>query len=306
VSDARLRNLERELTLDPARVDLVLEHARLLERAGRADEALASLDLAWRLGRQDLEAELGALLAARSVTHGTLTYRYIPAGPFLMGSERGDSDEAPAHIVRLSAFYMAERLLRWSDFDGWDASLPLEDSGFTPEEVRSMPYWRDQLVSGLSFHRVQLVLAGLGTSAGGRPGLRPPTEAQWERVRRARVLTPGRNVYGVDVGVGVTGDGSPNAEWTSDFYDSTSYDRAARLDPTGPTLGEDIAVRGAFDGPAFVKRATYRESVDRDGNFEAFERTTKFLGLFEGRGAGRRLPPVMGLHLRPCFPAAPA
>lgn len=298
MSDARLRNLERELTLDPASADLVVEHARLLERAGRADDALAALDLAWRLGKQEVESELRDLLVARRVTHGSLTYCYVPAGPFLMGSERGDSDEAPAHIVRLSAFYMAERLLRWSDLEGWS-------SGLTPDEVRNMPYWRDQRVSGLSFHRVQVVLAGLSDSLAGRAGLRLPTEAQWERVRRGRNLTPGKNIYGVDVGFGADG-AAPNAEWTSDFYDSTTYDRSSRQDPTGPSLGEDLAVRGAFDGPAYVKRATYRESVDRDGNFEAFEKTAKLFGLFEGRGAGRRLPTLAGLHLRPCFPAASA
>lgn len=287
MSDARLRNLERELTLDPARLDLVEEHARLLDRAGRQDEALAALDLAWRLGRQDLEAELRDLLAARRVTLGSVTYCYIPAGPFLMGCERGDADEAPAHVVRLSAFYMAERTLLWSDLEGW--------SGLDPTEVRNMPYWRGQHATTLPFDRARAALTALSRGLGGRPSLRLPTEAQWERARRAGVLTPGRNVYGVDAGLG--------AEWTSDFYDSTYYDHSARHDPTGPALGEDLVARGAFEGPEFVRRATYRESVDRDGNFEAVERVTKFFGLYEARGAARRLQQTTGVRLRPCFPA---
>ena len=47
------------------------------------------------------------------VEHG-ITFRYIPAGPFLMGSTTGDPDEQPVHQVELDEFWLAETPMSWS------------------------------------------------------------------------------------------------------------------------------------------------------------------------------------------------
>lgn len=289
MSDARLRNLERELLLDPAHMDLHAEHARVLERAGRADEALAALDLAWRLGRLDLEPELRERLQARRVVEGGLGFRYIPAGPFLMGSDAGDSDEAPAHLVRLSAFHVAERVVIWGDLESW--------SGLRGHDEHMLRYSRDRAVTSFAFNRVQDALIGLSESRRpGKPRYQLLTEAQWERVRRVSLLGAGAaSIYGIDVG--------DPPEWTADFYDSTTYDRGPCQDPAGPPGGEDLVVRGSFPGASFVQRATYRESADAAGSFEGHDRAHPWKAAGLRRHAARRLPSLMGIAFRPAFGA---
>ncbi|GAA1036488.1 formylglycine-generating enzyme family protein [Virgisporangium ochraceum] len=53
--------------------------------------------------------------------HG-IRFRYVPAGPFLMGSEHGDPDERPVHEVTLDAYWLSETPVSWStycDLMGW-------------------------------------------------------------------------------------------------------------------------------------------------------------------------------------------
>ena len=144
--------------------------------------------------------------------------------------------------------------MRWGDLEGWD--------GLTErEQAIRFPGSRDTVITTYVFDEVRPALAALSRRSGDDPSYRLPTEAQWERVRRASVLPHGRHVYGVDV--------LRVVEWTRDFYDSTTYDREARADPVGPPEGEHRVVRGAFEGPSFVQRATYRESANELGEFDA-------------------------------------
>jgi hypothetical protein len=290
MSDARLRNLERELVLDPARADLHEEHGRLLARAGRADEALAALDLAFRLGRGDLELELVELLFARRVREGPLELAYVPAGPFVMGSDEGDEDERPAHLVRLAAFHVSLAPLRWGDVEPW--------TGLSPAQRARLPHGRERPAE-LAHEEARRCLAALAAlHRPGRPAYALPTEAQWERVRRAALLTPGRCIYGVETGP---------PEWARDFYDSTAYgDGAPRLDPTGPAAGEDLVVRGVVEPTLpFTARATYRESADAAGNYEGVAKALPRAQLHRTPGA-LRLPALVGIGLRACAPASSA
>lgn len=88
MTDDALRATERALVTEPADLELRRRHARLLQRAGQAERALSALDLAWRLGADELWDELKAALDARAVRAGGLELRYIPAGPFVMGEGR--------------------------------------------------------------------------------------------------------------------------------------------------------------------------------------------------------------------------
>ena len=61
--------------------------------------------------------------------HG-ITFRYVPAGTFRMGSETGDSDERPVHPVSVPAFWLSETTISWALYNklmGWD------ERGFPPK-----------------------------------------------------------------------------------------------------------------------------------------------------------------------------
>jgi formylglycine-generating enzyme required for sulfatase activity len=99
--------------------------ARELLAQGQPRAAATAYDRAFGLAPDD--AEIGAarrtLLDQLAVVEHGIVFRYIPAGCFLMGSERGDPDEAPVHPVRLSDFWMAETPISWAkhcELMGWE------------------------------------------------------------------------------------------------------------------------------------------------------------------------------------------
>jgi formylglycine-generating enzyme required for sulfatase activity len=296
VSDEALRRIERELATLPAELDLRRQHAQVLLRMGRADEGLAALDLAWRLGAEELWDELQARLAERAIeVDESLTLRYVPAGPFAMGSDELDADCAPVHLVELSAFYVAERplcrgsLLEWEQcpeylrrFGGGHESEiahygMFASGGFFPQSDHAAA---QSAVEFLSQTKTPPGLMGRYSVI---------SEAQWERVFRAEYLRPdGANPYGVRR----AGARTP-PEWTLDRYDADYYDTSPRRDPPGSDKGKLFVVRGVrLPDPVF---AIYREAAKPDGRFQ--------LG---GRIMGRDVSNEEGIAMRPVFlPLAP-
>jgi formylglycine-generating enzyme required for sulfatase activity len=109
--------------------------AQELEQAGHPDGAASVYDRAFgidpSLARiREARAQLLDRLAV--VEHG-LCFRYVPAGPFLMGSRDGDPDEQPLHPVWLDPFWLAQTPISWADhcrLMGWLAppnGMPPED-----------------------------------------------------------------------------------------------------------------------------------------------------------------------------------
>jgi formylglycine-generating enzyme required for sulfatase activity len=87
-----------------------------LESAGNLEGAATVHDRAFGLAPEEPEivaARASLLDRLRVVEHG-LTFRYIPAGPFLMGSREGEPDEQPLHPVWLSPFWMTEVPVSWA------------------------------------------------------------------------------------------------------------------------------------------------------------------------------------------------
>lgn len=250
MTDDALRAIERALVTAPADLELRRRHARALQRAGApAERTLSALDLAWRLGADELWDELQDGLAGRALRLGEIELRYVPAGPFVLGGDDGDEDEGPARLVELAAFHVASELL-------------------VPGQVRESPGWAPWMdgaghypinawTHGRALQLVEAV-AALARAAGlpGRVGL--ISEARWERVARAALLRDdARSPYGVDPG--------PMLEWTADTYHPDAYALAAPRDPLEGRPGPLRVVRG----PPLPEphRSRYREAAGANGLF---------------------------------------
>ncbi len=106
---------------DP-REALVLADA-FLER-GEPRRAAAALDRAYGLSPKDPDVarQRQAVLDGLEIVEHGLRFRFVPGGPFLMGSADGDPDERPAHLARTGDFWIADVPLTWAaycDLMGW-------------------------------------------------------------------------------------------------------------------------------------------------------------------------------------------
>jgi formylglycine-generating enzyme required for sulfatase activity len=130
------------------------DRALSLEAAGDRHLAATAYDLAWGASLGDPDATKVAehrarLLAALSVTEHELVFRYVPAGPFVMGNDEGEHDEYPAHPVTLSHFWITDTPITWSDYCrlmGW----------LSPEEGGMPRTWAEGHVGETRSHRFAL------------------------------------------------------------------------------------------------------------------------------------------------------
>ncbi|MHC4399294.1 MAG: SUMF1/EgtB/PvdO family nonheme iron enzyme [Planctomycetota bacterium] len=205
----------------------------------------------------------------------TMPFVLIPAGSFLMGSEKGAKDEMPQHRVVISRpFYMAEHEVtqsQWEAVMGPDARLAELRRG---DHEMSGP---TKAMNGLSWNACQGFVGRLKAKAPGH-AFSLPTEAQWEYACRAgsaaefhfgddearlgeyawfagNMNWPGlpgyqgktfyhdvgkkkRNSWGLyDVHGGVW-------EWCADWYDEDTYFDSPLKDPAGPESGRLRVLRG--------------------------------------------------------------
>ncbi len=224
----------------------------------------------------------------------------LPAGEFLMGSDKGNADEAPAHRVKVSAFLMDKFEVTHEMFT--KAQLPnpshWQDSPKKPvERVR----WRDAKL----YCNERSLLEKLkpcydektpdfdcDTAAN---GYRLPTEAEWEYACRAG--TDGAYDFGeadklrqfawfADNAGAKThnvGEKKPNrwgifdlygnvSEWCEDVYSPDFYKVSAPSDPTGPpSPGKDVkrVMRGgSWKASTDMCRSTLRQA-ERTGDSDA-------------------------------------
>lgn len=145
-----LLSADRKL-LSPA---AMLDIATNLVSAGRLDMAATACD-----GAYSLEPENHEIVSTRKTIldrlrieeHG-LVFRYIPAGPFMMGCDDGDNDEAPRHAVELEGFWMTDVPITWAayhDLMGW----PPPPNG-VPAETTKKKKTNDEFDAAL-FHLYQ-------------------------------------------------------------------------------------------------------------------------------------------------------
>ena len=180
----------------------------------------------------------------------------IPAGQFMMGSDKGDPNETSVHEVRISRPFC---LGKYEVTQGqWQAVMGSNPSRF--QDDANLP------VEKVSWLDVQEFIQRLNAQEGGTP-YRLPTEAEWEYAVRAGSTTA--YYFGDDArqlqkyawyeenAEGRThpvGQKQPNAwglydmsgnvwEWVQDWYSNT-YSSEAVTDPQGPALGSHRVLRG--------------------------------------------------------------
>jgi formylglycine-generating enzyme required for sulfatase activity len=201
----------------------------------------------------------------------------IPAGPFVMGDDKGRPDERPARTIVTRAFRMAVTPVtngEYADFlraTGHEAPRFWTDAHFNAA---------DQPVVGVSWFDAVAYCTWL--SALRDEPWRLPTEAEREKAARGGrdvVRYPWGDADPVDAtgpqhaprAVGLSG---PNGyglfdmaynvhEWCSDWYGATYYAVSPHDDPHGPATGIRRAARGgAWRHQIKVSRCAARSSLD--------------------------------------------
>ena len=122
--------------------------AQDLEAKGELQSAATAYDCAYGLqpGNAEIAEARRRLLDRLAVTEHGINFRYIPAGSFLMGSTKGDPDEAPVHHVKLAEYWLAETPISWSTYCelmNWEPppkSAPREFEPVPPDEPPPVLY----------------------------------------------------------------------------------------------------------------------------------------------------------------------
>jgi len=204
----------------------------------------------------------------------------IPAGSFLIGSDRGQDNERPIHRVTLDAFSLAPTQVTNAEFN-----IFLESTN-SP----SPPFWNDpnfnhpgQPVVAVSWFEAVKYCDWLSAQAGRH--FRLPTEAEWEYA--ARGGHEGRQFPWGDeppqslpdyarrwqTGPEPVARYAPNSfglfdicdnvhEWCSDWFDPNYYAQSPEHNPRGPEIGQRRSSRGgSWRHHIKVARCSARSSI---------------------------------------------
>jgi serine/threonine-protein kinase len=201
---------------------------------------------------------------------------FVPEGKFEMGSENGDSDEKPVHVVWLDAFWI----------DQTEVTNAMYAKCVTEGMCKPSEY-ADNNKFNSSDQPVVAVDWNDATAYCKWAGRRLPTEAEWEKAARG---TDGRTYpWGEELNCDIanapfckentskvgtyTNGASPygaldmagNAwEWVADWYDSSYYNNSPDRNPVGPGSGEYRVLRGGSWDPDGGVRASYRGAGNPD------------------------------------------
>lgn len=204
----------------------------------------------------------------------------VPAGEFIMGSDRGDEDEAPVHRVYLNTFYIDKFEVTNARFAKYVEAIQSEPPwGFSDKETPVVH--ADRPVRWVSWMDAMGYCLWVGK--------RLPTEAEWEKAARGTderlypwgndLPTPVHAVYGLKEGgaetVSVIGDHhmgqSPYGvqdlagnlyEWVMDWYEEDFYSNFLNnpaINPRGPSEGTAKVQRGgSYINTPYRLRSSFR------------------------------------------------
>jgi len=196
---------------------------------------------------------------------------FVPAGKFVMGSELGEFDEEPRHVVDLDPFYIDKYEVTNEQYGRCvDAGECQRQSVAHIEELMGAK----QPVVGVGWFD--------GVAYCRFAGKRLPTEAEWEKAARGtderrypwgdEWLPDQVNLHHAEDGYAWTSpvgsfpknvspygayDMAGNAwEWTQDYWDRHYYRDSPEENPTGPRTGTTRVMRGGswmYDVPFFAR-----------------------------------------------------
>jgi formylglycine-generating enzyme required for sulfatase activity/tRNA A-37 threonylcarbamoyl transferase component Bud32 len=225
---------------------------------------------------------------------------FIPAGPFRMGFDDGEPNEAPSHILRLDAYFIDETEVTNGAYelcvdDGVCVPPDRPGATFHPAYFGSAEYADYPVISVNWF---------AGRTFCNWRGMRLPTEAEWEKaagfdpVEGVKHTYPWGNEFDgtllnycdancfqddgdfegddghrdtAEAGSFPSGasplgvlDMSGNVmEWVGDWYDRRYYEESAEVNPIGPLEGEFRVIRGgSWLATAEEVQVTYRMNYD--------------------------------------------
>lgn len=207
----------------------------------------------------------------------------IPAGTFIMGSDTGQLNQAPAHSVRLSAYWIDQYEVTVSQYTAcvaagactppWAFNSESHPDYYEGEAFQQYP------IQAITWRQAAAYCAWVGG--------RLPTEAEWEKAARGtdqrmypwgddapdctkanfdRCQIDPAQVGSYSAGVSPYGlyDMAGNVwEWTADYYDSEAYAANAERNPQGPASGTHRVIRGGSWSTADItQQTTYRYPSD--------------------------------------------
>ena len=201
-----------------------------------------------------------------------MTMRFVPGGPFLMGSLEDDpdaaTDEQPQHEVTLASFWMDETEVTTEQYKQCVAAGGC-DAPYT-RTAYDNPAYGARPMTYLSWEQSGAYCAWIASESGWEARL--PTEAEWEKAASWDPLAESKRLYPwgdefnqewVALGATTSKVGSYPAgasaygildlsgnvrEWVSDWYTQDGYGAVPCSNPTGPEAGTYKVMRGGSYG----------------------------------------------------------
>ncbi|MFW9997164.1 MAG: SUMF1/EgtB/PvdO family nonheme iron enzyme [Candidatus Odinarchaeota archaeon] len=115
------------------------------EKKGKMKLAATAYDRAYGLDpeNKDIQISRARILNRLAVREHGITFRFIPAGSFLMGSDSGELDEQPVHPVKLDGYWLSEVPMSWNKYcelSGLEKAPCIRDTGESTEKFNAQRF----------------------------------------------------------------------------------------------------------------------------------------------------------------------